>query len=353
MLKVNIKKKVEGFTLDVSFETGVETMALLGSSGSGKSMTLRCIAGIDTPDEGTIVLGDKILFDKKKKINLPPKERKIGYLFQNYALFPNMTVEENIGVGIRLPKLQKDSIIKDKIKSFYLQGLEKKKSNQLSGGQQQRVALARIIASEPDIIMLDEPFSALDSYLRWQLERDLIELIESIQKPTLFVSHNRDEVYRVCHRIGVMNHGTLEVLKEKNDLFRNPETLSAALLTGCKNYSNLIPIDQHRVYARDWQVPLTISNPVTERIHYIGIRAHHIRIVDKNSALLLENCMECFVVKIIDNTFSVIILLANVNLPLDQVIGQLRLEMDKKAWNKEVGERVWIQMDERDLLLLS
>ena len=352
MLKVNIKKKMEGFTLHVSFESEVETMALLGSSGSGKSMTLKCIAGIITPDEGYIIFQDKILFHSKKKINLPPKERKIGYLFQNYALFPNMTVEENIAVGIpKGRKKEKDNIVNEKIQAFLLSGLEKKRPNQLSGGQQQRVALARIIASEPDIILLDEPFSALDSFMRWQLERDLIDLLDKIQKPTLYVSHNRDEVYRVCSKIGVMNGGNLEVVKEKNDLFHNPVTLAAAHLTGCKNYSRLRIVDQHRIYAIDWGVTLYISKPVDEQYNYVGIRAHHIQILTDTTGS--TNCIQCDVLKVIDNTFSYIIMLRNVLEKSNETNTQIRMEMRKDDWERMKGNQIFIRLDEDNLLLLS
>ncbi len=162
-LSVDIEKKLGAFHLRSKFEVPDETMALLGASGCGKSMTLKCIAGIVTPDRGRIVLGDRVLFDSEKKINLPPQQRKVGYLFQQYALFPNMSVEQNILCGIRSgDKAEKRCVLAEKIRMFRLEGLEKKHPAQLSGGQQQRVALARILCSEPEAILLDEPFSALD-----------------------------------------------------------------------------------------------------------------------------------------------------------------------------------------------
>src|SRR5665647_158256 len=142
-LLVNIKKKFKGFTLDVHFETGEGYLGILGASGSGKSMTLKCIAGIETPDEGRIILNGRVLYDSENKINLKPQSRNIGYLFQNYALFPNMTVEDNIGAGIKLPRNEKKQKINELIKTIHLQGLEHKYPSMLSGGQQQRVALAR------------------------------------------------------------------------------------------------------------------------------------------------------------------------------------------------------------------
>ena len=170
-LYVDIEKQLGSFHLRVQFQAENEVTALLGASGCGKSMTLRCIAGIVTPDRGRIVLHDRVLFDSEKKVNLPPQQRKLGYLFQNYALFPNMTVEKNILCGIRTgSRREKSAALADALRRFRLEGLERHYPAQLSGGQQQRVALARILCTRPEAILLDEPFSALDSFLKWNLE---------------------------------------------------------------------------------------------------------------------------------------------------------------------------------------
>ena len=187
-LYVDIEKRLGTFRLQSKFEVADETLALLGASGCGKSVTLKCIAGIMTPDRGHIVLNDRVLFDSEKKIDLTPQQRRVGYLFQQYALFPNMTVEQNILCGIRAgSRSEKRALAAEKIRMFRLEGLEKKHPAQLSGGQQQRVALARILCSEPQAILLDEPFSALDSYLKWELE--LGELLGAFDGPILWVSH--------------------------------------------------------------------------------------------------------------------------------------------------------------------
>ncbi len=176
LLSVYIKKNLGKFDLDISFEAENETRALLGASGSGKSMTLKCIAGIEKPDEGFISLNGRVLFDSKKNIDLSPRLRKVGYLFQQYALFPNMTVLRNVITGVRDKDKDKATAMRkarEKLELMRLTGLEDKYPYQLSGGEQQRVALARILANEPELLLLDEPFSALDSYLRWQLELEL------------------------------------------------------------------------------------------------------------------------------------------------------------------------------------
>ena len=208
-LTVDIKKRLGSFSLDVSFQAESEVLALLGSSGCGKSMTLKCIAGIEKPDEGKIILNGRTLFDSENRINLSPQKRRVGYLFQQYALFPNMTVRQNIAAGASgRPDAKK--AVEEKIAAMRLEGLEDKRPAQLSGGQQQRVALARILVSEPEVLLLDEPFSALDSYLRWELEMELSGTLRAFGSTAVFVSHSRDEVFRICDNVCVLAHGHSE-----------------------------------------------------------------------------------------------------------------------------------------------
>ena len=197
-VSVDIEKKLHGFTLKVKLESDGSPMGILGASGSGKSMTLRCIAGIQTPDSGRIVVNDKVLFDSEKKINLKPQERKVGYLFQNYALFPTMTVEKNIACGYRGDKKQLKAKVADYIERYQLNGLEKRYPGQLSGGQQQRVALARILAYEPEALLLDEPFSAMDTYLREGLRLELSKVLADYDGVSVMVTHDRDEAFQLC-----------------------------------------------------------------------------------------------------------------------------------------------------------
>ena len=236
-LYVDIEKRLGAFHLQSKFEAEDETLALLGASGCGKSMTLKCIAGIVTPDRGRIVLNGRVLFDSEKKIDLTPQQRRVGYLFQQYALFPNMTVEQNILCGIREgTKAEKRALLSEKIRMFRLEGLEKKHPAQLSGGQQQRVALARILCSEPQAILLDEPFSALDSYLKWSLELELSDLLADFHGPILWVSHDLGECCRNCKKVCVMENGVSSPVADMETLVRHPATQSAARLTGCRNF---------------------------------------------------------------------------------------------------------------------
>ena len=236
-LYVDIEKRLGTFRLQSKFEVADETLALLGASGCGKSVTLKCIAGIMTPDRGHIVLNDRVLFDSEKKIDLTPQQRRVGYLFQQYALFPNMTVEQNILCGIRAgSRSEKRALAAEKIRMFRLEGLEKKHPAQLSGGQQQRVALARILCSEPQAILLDEPFSALDSYLKWNLELELSDLLAGFRGPILWVSHDLGECCRNCQKVCVMENGVSSSVTDMETLVRHPATQSAARLTGCRNF---------------------------------------------------------------------------------------------------------------------
>ena len=198
MLEVQIYKKLAEFDLDVSFQVNDNILGLMGASGSGKSMTLKCIAGIETPDQGRIVLNDRVLFDSEKKINVPIQKRNVGYMFQSYALFPNMNVYENISVGLRARKVKDVDIVVQKVmQQFRIFELASRYPKQLSGGQRQRVALARLMAYEPDVLLLDEPFSALDE----DLKKDLLQELKSelqISKPVIFVSHDKEEVNYLC-----------------------------------------------------------------------------------------------------------------------------------------------------------
>ncbi|HHY59062.1 MAG TPA: ATP-binding cassette domain-containing protein, partial [Clostridia bacterium] len=204
-LRVQITKKLKDFSLKQDFTVGRETLGVLGASGAGKSMTLKCIAGLVTPDEGIIVLNGKTLFDSRRGINLPIQQRRVGLLFQNYALFPNLTVKENIAFGLRhLPKGERERRVEEIMARLGITGLAHSYPHQISGGEQQRTALARTLVTEPDCLLLDEPFSALDNQIRHRLEEELLETLRHFPGPVVFVTHNLRECYRVSDRIMIM-----------------------------------------------------------------------------------------------------------------------------------------------------
>ncbi len=272
-LQVDIRKKLGNFSLEVAFQTEGRWHGILGASGCGKSMTLKMIAGIITPDEGRIVIGDRVLFDSAAGINLSPQKRRTGFLFQNYALFPNMTVEKNIACGLCDGDKAK---VYELIETLQLHGLEKRYPSQLSGGQQQRVALARCLACEPQLIMLDEPFSALDEFLKERLQQEVKRVLQNYRGEVILVSHNRDEVYRFCEKIIILHDGTVVAGGETKEVFTHPKHVTAAKLSGCKNISPIEKLSSHTIRALDWDAVLETAEPVGEDIRYVGIRAHDI-----------------------------------------------------------------------------
>ncbi len=282
-LSVAIRKRLKGFTLDVAFESGGRPLGMLGASGSGKSMTLRCIAGIETPDEGRITCNGRVLFDSAKRVNLAPQKRKIGYLFQNYALFPNMTIAQNIACAIVGEASAKQKAIDGLIERFSLTGLEARYPSQLSGGQQQRVALARIWAYQPEALLLDEPFSALDAHLKEALQIEMKDLLDGYQGDVVMVTHSRDEVFRLCPALLTIDEGRVASFGETRGLFAQPGKLVTARLTGCKNLSRAMPISHDLVRALDWDVDLSVVPPVPEGMTHVGIRAHDFTPCDRDA----------------------------------------------------------------------
>lgn len=276
LLKVDIHKELKEFDLDVDFELKNGCLGILGPSGCGKSMTLKSIAGIVDPDKGIVSLTtgeETVYFDSEKKINLKPQKRNVGYLFQNYALFPNMTVEENVGIGA---SNSDENVVSEMIRRFHLEGLEKRYPRQLSGGQQQRVALARIMAYGPDVILLDEPFSAMDTGLKEKLRRELANFLNNFNGFSVLVTHDRDEAFQFCEELIILDKGKIIAKGKTVDLFENPGKVEVARLTGCKNISKIEIIDDYHVKSLDWDVTFEVSEKVSPNIAYIGIRAHDI-----------------------------------------------------------------------------
>jgi molybdate transport system ATP-binding protein len=331
-LEVDITKRLGSFSLDVSFaiERPDEIMALLGPSGCGKSMTLKCIAGIERPDSGRIVLGGRTLFDSGAHVDLPPQQRRVGYLFQSYALFPTMTVEQNVRAGAAgATREERSARAAREIAAMRLEGLEHRKPAQLSGGQQQRCAMARILASDPELILLDEPFSALDGYLRWQLELELTDVLRGFPGGAVYVSHNRDEVYRMCDTVCVLDRGRSDAKVGVHELFASPATLAAALISGCKNVSRARVAGPGLLLCDDWGVTLETSLPVPEGVTHVGIRAHYFQAhaADDGAASAAgRNAIPCAVERVIDSTFSTIVMARTPG------GASLRYECEKDAW---------------------
>lgn len=342
-ISADIEKRLGSFTLKLAFDAGDETLALLGESGCGKSMTLRCIAGIVRPDRGRITVDGVTLFDSEKHIDLTPQRRRMGLLFQNYALFPNMTVLENIRAGAHRERdrRKRERMVSAVMDSFALGELAARYPHQLSGGEQQRTALARILVSDPMALLLDEPFSALDSHLRFRLEREVRAVIREFGRTVLLVSHDRDEVFRMADKIAVMRAGGIEVCGRRDGVFANPETRAGAVLTGCRNISRLTRREGNRGYAEDWGMPLELPGGAGE-CAYVGIRMHDVRPGPG------ENSFLCRVVEEIENPFSQTVML--------QLPGEghtpVGWETGKQTWRQYRAPELEINLPKERLLLL-
>ena len=276
-LEVEIEKRAGDFHLQTAFTCGQELLGILGASGCGKSMTLKCIAGIEKPDRGRIVLDGRVLFDSDRGISLSPQKRRVGCLFQNYALFPNRNVRQNILCGLQWEKdrARRENEAGRVIEMLGLSECEKLYPAQLSGGQAQRTALGRILVNRPELLMLDEPFSALDTHLRLKLQMELLNLLKDFGKPVLMVTHDRDEAFRMCRRLGVMERGRMLAVKGTRELFADPESRAAAVITGCKNIAAAVKTGEYEVFVPSWNIHLCTDRPVGDHLTAVGIRAHH------------------------------------------------------------------------------
>lgn len=274
MLEVDIRKRLGSFVLNTSFTSDEHITGLLGSSGCGKSLTLKCIAGIEKPDEGRIVLDGRVLFDSEKRINIRPQERRVGYLFQNYALFPTMNVRRNILTGLNAVKdrSEKERKLQEVIELLNLEGLEEHKPHQLSGGQQQRVALARMLVSDPVLLLFDEPFSALDTALRETLQPQIKGLIDKIGKQAVLVTHSQSEACRLCDSVSIMDNGSIIRRGPTEDVFSSPQSAVAARLTGYRNITKAEKSGEHQLSLPDWKITLTTEQAVPDGITGIALR---------------------------------------------------------------------------------
>ena len=353
-LLVEIQKQLPSYTLEVAFSLDGNTLGVLGASGSGKSMTLRCIAGLETPAQGRIVLNGRVLFDSERRINIPSRDRRIGFLFQNYALFPHLSVAQNIAFG--LPKKTSPLSVKQQVETqlaaMQLEGLANRYPHELSGGQQQRVALARALASQPEALLLDEPFSALDTHLRSQLEKQLISTLASYQGVTLFVTHNLEEAYRVCRDLLVLERGHAIAYGSKYDIFERPGTFSVAQLTGCKNFSRAVITASQQVEALDWDCNLQVIEPIPNPLSAVGIRAHQIVFTNQPNQ---ENTFPCWLVQAIETPHRMTLYLKLNSSPSHPQDYHLQAEVFKEKWEtfKDQPYPWHIRLDPLRLILME
>ena len=325
---------------DAVFQNG-EFITLLGPSGCGKTTMLRIIAGFEKPTSGCVKFDDRVV--SSDKVFIPPEKRDIGMVFQSYAVWPHMTVFDNVAYPLRIKKMDKDVIQKkvDRVLAMvHLTQYAQRIPSQLSGGQQQRVALARILCSEPEAILLDEPFSALDSYLKWNLEIELADLLATFNGPILWVSHDRDECYRNCRSVCVMEDGRTGEVTPMDEMIRHPGSVSAARLAGCKNFFAAEARDG-KVYLPEWNVALPLAG-MENTFTTIGI--------PDNAVTMSENgAMSCTVCRVILGVEENILLLC----PEGSAEGapMLRITVGHES-DLQAGAAVRVALDDSKLLLL-
>jgi molybdate transport system ATP-binding protein len=236
MLSVSALKTFDDFVLDVSWQARESVVALVGPSGSGKTLTLQCLAGLIRPERGRIVVDERVLFDATAGIDVPPQSRRIGYVFQGYALFPHLTVRDNVAYGLhRVPRQRRTERAQDVIDRLGLTAVADRYPREVSGGQQQRVALGRALAVDPDLLLLDEPLSALDAPLRRALRDELVRTVHDWHKATVVVTHDLAEAYQLADRVVVYEAGRVIQAGPRAELLWQPTSESVARVMGVRN----------------------------------------------------------------------------------------------------------------------
>lgn len=335
--------------VDLTVQDG-DYISVTGASGSGKSTLMHILGLLDSLTDG------EYLLDGAAVAHLPAKQRarlrseKIGFVFQQFRLLTGMTALENVALPLALqgvPRHERSERALAVLERVGLSDRANHRPHQLSGGQQQRVALARILCSQPEVILLDEPFSALDSYLKWDLELKLSDFLENFSGPILWVSHDRGEVFRNCKRVCILDQGASQGTFTLRQLFHEPETEAAARLSGCKNVMEAVPAGS-AVTLPAWGLTLNCGKPVPADIRQAGIRARHVMTVPEGT----PDAFYCTVERVIQDVFTTIVLLrpegAAAGAPL------LRMELERDDWRRlNRPEGLWIAVQPRDILLLK
>ncbi len=290
----NIKKrgKNPSFSMHCSFDADSDFVVLFGCSGSGKTTALRCIAGLENPDAGTIKINDTVYFDSRKKVNISPQKRKIGYMFQENALFPHMNVRQNIEFGLKgMSSSSKTEKVNEMLGLVGIDELEFAYPDELSGGQKQKVALARALAPSPEVLLLDEPFSALDTVVRLKLRKELRTIQKKLGIPVIFITHDPVEAFTMADRMAVFDNGRVQQLGSPEEVFYHPKTRYVAELVGFSNLFDDAVIERHGQGDECtflWSLGTEITAPYIRRIAgdkvSWGIRPENIELVDSENA---------------------------------------------------------------------
>ena len=305
-LKVRIQRSLRkpdsAFTLDLEFAVNPGFTILFGASGAGKTTLLNCIAGLQTPDQGQISLGETILYDSSTQINLPPRRRSVAYLLQSLALFPHMTVEQNVQYGLAtLSKSEREARSWEVLDSFRISTLIRRRPREISSGERQRVALARALVMRPRVLLLDEPLTALDVVTKTRLLDDLRAWNRQHQIPILYVTHDREEVFALAENVIVLDQGRMVAQGSPHDALHRPQSETVAQLAGFENIFDCSVVASHPEQGTmtcriadsslDLEVPLVRVNSSTAL--RVGIRAGDILVASsKPQGLSARNVME-------------------------------------------------------------
>ena len=285
------KGEKPSFSMHCSFDADSEFVVLFGCSGSGKTTALRCIAGLENPDAGTIRINDTLYFDSKRRVNLPPQKRKIGYMFQENALFPHMNVRQNIEFGLKgLSSMDKKNRVDEMLGLVGIEEFEFAYPDELSGGQKQKVALARALAPNPEVLLLDEPFSSLDTIVRLKLRKELRTIQKKLGIPVIFITHDPVEAFTMADRMVVFDNGKVQQLGSPEDVFYHPKTHYVAELVGFSNLFDDAVVEGHGQEDECtflWSLGTEITAPYIrrtagDRVSW-GVRPENVELVDNES----------------------------------------------------------------------
>ena len=350
-LAVGVSKVLSSFCLEVCFEASSQPLGILGASGAGKSLMLRCIAGLERPTKGRVVLNGRVLFDLEKGVDVAARDRKVGFVFQNYALFPHLTVAQNIAFGMyETDRRERLKGVVGYLEQMGLSGLGDRYPDRLSGGQQQRVALARALATEPDILLLDEPLAALDTYLRSRIEKLLIETLADYRGITLLVTHKLEEAYRICSRLVVLSEGKVLAADTKEEIFWRPPAFEVAQVTECKNFSRVRAVGEGQVEAVDWDCVLETGAEVVGKT-WLGVRAHHIQFSVRPGK---SNTFPAWIAAVSETQHRVTVYLKLHGAPVSAQDYHLQAEVYREKWNRlKDTVPLFVRFDPACLILMA
>jgi molybdate transport system permease protein len=352
-LEVRIEKSLENFTLRVSLQAGAGAVGLLGPSGAGKSMTLRMIAGIVSPESGRVVLNGRVLYDSETGQSIPAARRKVGVVFQDYALFPRMTVAQNVGFGLHaLSTSEQRTRIQTQLDRMQIAELADRYPAEISGGQRQRVAIARCMAIEPDALLLDEPFAALDPHLRRQMEERLRAALSDYKGAVIFVTHDMEEAFRFCADLLVLDNGKVIASGPKHQLFERPGTVAAARLTGCKNIAAARRLSGNKIAVEAWECELETAETVPNILTHAGVRSHQISF---DATAEDKNSFPCWLVGTSEAPHEMTLYLHLHRAPQAGEAAHLQADLPKDTWRalREQPQPWRVYLDPARLLLLE